>query len=130
VRRDTALPVLPIALFLRVGLDVVGRDASEESFWEHRILRFECAYVGLPGLDAERYATGENLLGVALSTLMRGPPERRAELVAEGLNRIARSGENDWRRFLLAECLEAYADLDEGQKERLQALLTTERYHE
>ncbi len=44
------------------------------------------------------------------------------------MKRIARSGENDWRRFLLAECLEAYADLDEAQKERLQALLTTEQY--
>jgi hypothetical protein len=46
------------------------------------------------------------------------------------LQRIARSGENDWRRFRLAECLEACADLDERQKERLQALLATERYQE
>ncbi len=130
LRRDTGLPVLPIGLFLRVGLDGVGWDAYEEHFWEHRILRFEYAYVGLPRLDAEQYASGENLLGVALSTLMRVSPERRAELFAEGLKRIARSGENDWRRFLLAECLEAYADLDTGQKERLQALLTTEQYAE
>ncbi len=28
------------------------------------------------------------------------------------------------------ECLEAYADLDEAQKERLQTLLQTEAYHE
>jgi hypothetical protein len=46
------------------------------------------------------------------------------------LKRIARSGENDYRRFLLAECLEAYADLDPAQKERLQALLKTEQYQE
>jgi hypothetical protein len=59
---------------------------------------------------------------------MRVPPERRAELHAEALKRIARSGENDFRRFLLAECLEAYADLDEAQRQRLQALLTTEQY--
>jgi hypothetical protein len=51
-------------------------------------------------------------------------------LYAEGLKRIARCGENDWRRFLLAECLEAYADLDEAQQQRLQALLTTEQYQE
>ncbi|MCI0457135.1 MAG: hypothetical protein L0Z62_09165, partial [Gemmataceae bacterium] len=63
-------------------------------------------------------------------SLMRVPPERRAELYAEGLKRIGRSGDNDWRRFLLSECLEAYADLDEVQKERLQALLTTEPYQE
>ncbi len=130
VERDLQLPVLPISLFLRVGLDGIGWDAYEEFFWEHRILRFEYAYVGLPALDAEQYVSGEHLLGVALSTLMRVPPERRAELYAEGLKRIARSGENDWRRFLLAECLEAYADLDEVQKEQLQTLLTTEQYQE
>jgi hypothetical protein len=130
LRRDTGLPVLPIGLFLRVGLDGIGWDAYEEHFWEQRLLRFEYAYVGLPALDGEPYATGENLLGVALSALMRVPAERRAELHAEGLKRIARSGENDFRRFLLAECLEAYADLDEAQKGQLEALLKTEPYQE
>jgi hypothetical protein len=130
LRRDSQLPVLPIGLFLRVGLDGIGWDAYEESFWEHRLLRFEYAYVGLPALDAQPYATGEHLLGVALSALMRVPPERRAELHAEALKRIARSGENDWRRFLLAECVEAYADLDEAQRQRLEELLTTEQYQE
>jgi Domain of unknown function (DUF4351) len=130
LRRDTGLPVLPIALFLRVGLDGIGWDAYEEQFWEQRIVRFEYAYVGLPALDGEPYATGENLLGVALSALMRLPADRRAELYAEGLKRIAGSGENDYRRFLLAECLEAYAELDEAQTQRLQALLRTEAYQE
>jgi hypothetical protein len=130
LRRDTGLPVLPIGLFLRVGLDGIGWDAYEERFWEQRIVRFEYAYVGLPALDGEQYATGENLLGVALSALMRLAADRKAELYAEGLKRIARSRENDFRRFLLAECLEAYAELDEVQKERLQTLLHAEAYKE
>jgi hypothetical protein len=107
LRRDTGLPVLPIGLFLRVGLDGVGWDTYEELFWEHRILRFDYAYVGLPALDAEQYVSGEHLLGVALSQLMRVPPERRAELFAEGLKRIVAARDNDWRRYLLRECLEA-----------------------
>lgn len=61
---------------------------------------------------------------------MRVPAVRRAESYAEGLKRIVRSGENDFRRFLLAEYLEAYADLDDMQKERLQALLNTDQYQE
>jgi hypothetical protein len=130
LRRDTGLPVLPIGLFLRVGLEGIGWDAYEEHFWEHRLLRFEYAYVGLPALDAERYAAGEHLVGVALSALMRVPPERRAELHAEALKRIALSGENDWRRFLLAECLEAYGQLDVDQLRRLEALLATGPYQE
>jgi hypothetical protein len=130
LRRDTQLPVLPIGLYLRVGLDGIGWDAYEEHFWEHRLVRFEYAYVGLPALAAEPYVSGEHLLGVALSALMRVPAERRAEVHAEALMRIARSGENDWRRFLLAECVEAYADMDEAQRQRLNALLATEPYQE
>jgi hypothetical protein len=130
LRRETQLPVLPIGLYLRVGLDGIGWDAYEEHFWEHRLLRFEYAYVGLPALEAERYATGEHLLGVALSSLMRVPAERRAELHAEALKRIARSGENDFRRFLLAECVEAYTELDAEQRQRFQELLATEQYRE
>jgi hypothetical protein len=128
LRRDSGLPVLPIGLFLRVGLEGIGWDAYEEHFWEHRLVRFEYAYVGLPALEAEPYVTGEHLLGVALSALMRTPPERRAELHAEALKRIAHSSENDWRRFLLAECLDAYGNLDEVQEEQLQALLSTEQF--
>src|SRR5262249_18808030 len=130
LRRDTQLPVLPIGLFLRVGLDGVGWDAYEEHFWDRRVLGFEYAYVGLPALDGEAYALGENLLGAALSTLMKVPADRKAELYAEALKRVAQARENDFRRFLLAECLEAYANLDEGQKARLQTLLKSEPYQE
>jgi hypothetical protein len=41
-----------------------------------------------------------------------------------------RFGREDYRRFLLAECLQAYAELDEPQNERLQALLHAEAYRE
>ena len=49
LRRDSGLAVLPIGLFLRVGLDGIGWDAYEERFWEHRLLRFEYAYFGAAG---------------------------------------------------------------------------------
>ena len=130
LRRDSQLPVLPIGLFLRVGLDGIGWDAFEEYFWEHRLVRFEYAYVGLPALDAETYVNGEQLLGVALSALMNTPPERCAELHAEALKRIATAGENDWRQFLLAECLEAYSKLDAAQRHQLDALIATQRFEE
>jgi hypothetical protein len=71
------LPVLPIGLYLRVGLDGIGWDVYEEYFWEHRILRFENPYVGLPALDAEQYLRQDNMLGVALAALMNVSPERR-----------------------------------------------------
>jgi hypothetical protein len=128
--RKYDLPVWPIGLFLRVGLDGVGWTDYSETFWGRRLLDFSFAYVGLPALDAETYLSGENLLGVALSSLMRVPKERRVELQAEGLDRIARSGQNEWRRFLLAETLHAYGELDAAEWERLQAMLVTEKYRE
>jgi hypothetical protein len=108
LRRDGQLPVLPIGLFPRVGLQGIGWDCYEESFWERRLLRFEYADVDLPALPAGDYATGEHLLGVALSALLRVPPELRAPLHAAALKRIGLSTENDGQRFLLAECLDPY----------------------
>ena len=130
LRRDYSLPVLPIGLYMRVGLDGIGWDSYEEHFWEHRILLFEYAYVGLPKLKAEDYVSGEHLLGVALSGLMKASPERRAELYAESLKRIAKSQENNKRQYLLAECLEAYINLDEEQRQQFQRLMDAEHYQE
>jgi hypothetical protein len=128
LRRQHGLPVLPIALYLRVGLDGIGWDVYEEMYWDHRLLSFTFAYVGLPGLDGEQYVAGEHLLGVALTVLMRVPPARRAAVHAEALRRLAEARENDYRRYLLLDCLEAYATLDEAQAKELGALLRTEHY--
>ena len=126
--RRHGLPVLPIALYLRVGLDEIGWDVYEETYWDHRLLSFTYAYVGLPGLDGDKYVAGEHLLGVAMTTLMRVPAARRAEVHAEALRRLAEARENDYRRYLLLDCLEADATLDEAQAQELGELLRTERY--
>jgi hypothetical protein len=119
---------LPIALYLRVGLDGIGWDVYQEKYWDHTLVSFSYAYVGLPGLNGEQYVAGEHLLGVALTALMHVPPERRAAVHAEALRRLAEARENDYRRYLLLDCLEAYATLDEAQARELGALLQTERY--
>jgi hypothetical protein len=121
------LPVLPIALYLRVGLDGVGWEIYEQWFWEHRLVHFEYPYVGLPALDAEEYVGGDNLLGVALAALMRISPERRAWLKAEALRRLVACPEDDWRRLLLCECVQAYLPLEGPQLEEFEHLLVTER---
>lgn len=130
LRNRHDLPVLPIALYLRVGLEGVGWDVYEEHFWEHRLLHFEYAYVGLPALDGEQYAASENVLGVALAALMRVPQERRTELAAEILQRLARCGENEYRRFLLAECALTYLARSEAQRQALEQVLRDERFKE
>src|SRR5262249_2620860 len=94
LRRRYALPVVPVCLFLRVGLDGLGWDAYEERLWDRLLLRFEYAYIGLPALDGLAYYNGANLFGLALSALMKLPAADRARIKAEGLARIARAKDN------------------------------------
>jgi hypothetical protein len=122
------LPVLPIGLYLRVGLQGIGWDVYEQWFWERCLVHFEYPYIGLPALDAEQYVNGDNLLGVALAALMRIAPERRAWLKAEALRRLATAPENDVRRYLLCECVQAYLPLEGPQLEAFHHLLVTEKY--
>jgi hypothetical protein len=129
LRRQHGLPVLPVALYLRVGLDGIGIDHYTESYGTMEVLRFSYLYVGLPALPAEQYVAGDNWIGVALSALMRVPAQRRAWLRAEALRRVYQEcQENLYRRQLLGECVEAYLTLDAGQQQEFEALLRQERY--
>jgi hypothetical protein len=128
LRRTHMLPVLPIGVFLRVGLDGVGTDAYTEVLWKLQPIRFEYLYVGLPALDAIEYVQGQNWLGVALAALMKIPKERVAWLGAEALRRIVGAPLNDQQRFLLGECVQAYLPLDEAQEEEFERLLASETF--
>ena len=128
LRDKHQLPVLPIGLFLQVGLDGVGIDVYEEHFWELRPVHFEYLYVGLPALDAIKYVEGENWLGVALAALMKIPKEKAAWLGAEALRRIKEAPLNDQKRFLLGECVQAYLPLDEVQQKEFDELLAGSNY--
>ena len=59
LRDKHQLPVLPIVLYLKVGLDGVGVDCYVEELWGLEISRFQYLYVGLPGLDGVEYVQGD-----------------------------------------------------------------------
>jgi hypothetical protein len=107
LRRRHRLPVLPIALYLRVGLDGLGADVFEEFIWDQKVLHFQYRYAGLPALEALDYVNRDILLGAAMAALMRIPPERRAWLKAESLRKIVEGRQSDNRRFLLCELVQA-----------------------
>lgn len=128
-RRRYHIPVLSAALYLRVALRGRGTDSYEESFQGVRSLT-RWPYVGLPGLNALTYLRGSNLLGVALSVLMKIKPERRPWLAAEALRRIVASEETVWRKKLLGECVMAYGLTDAPQRAAFNQLLAEEQYRE
>jgi hypothetical protein len=128
LRDEYELPVLPVVLYLRVGMQGVGTDTYEENFWEFQPVLFKYLYVGLPGLDGVKYVEGDNWLGVALSALMKIPPDRIAWLGAEALRKIRDAPLTDQKRFLLAECVQAYLPLGEEQQREFEGLIATEKY--
>ena len=131
LRRIHDEPVLPIAVYLRVGLEGVGIDVYTEEYDGLEVLRFQFYYVGLPALDAERFVSGDNLLGVGLSALMQAPEAARARLGLQALYRVmVESGENAYRKHLLGECLQAYLALNEEQGREYERLKQTEPFKE
>jgi hypothetical protein len=131
LRRKYDCPVLPIAVYLRVGLDGIGLDAYTEDFGGVPVVRFQFLYVGLPALEAERYVAGGSLLGVALSALMRKPEERKVWLRAEALRRIlVECRENESQRFMLQECVERYLQLNDEELRQFDQLFHTEPFRE
>lgn len=117
------LNVLPIAVYLRVGLEGRGVDAYEVHVLGRRPLRFEYDYVGLPGLKGEPYLAGGNVLGQALSALMNWPRAERPRAAVEALERIVGSAETPRRKLLLCDCVNSYAPLDDNQRVALSQLL-------
>jgi hypothetical protein len=130
LRDKYGLPVLPIVLYLKVGLEGIGVHQCVETVWELEVSRFQYLYVGLPGLDGVEYAKGDNWLGVALSVLMKIPPDRVAWLGAEALRRLTEAPLSEQERFLLGECVQAYLPLDEEQQVQFESLLQSGTYTE
>jgi hypothetical protein len=126
LRDAHGLPLLPIVIYLKVGFDGIGVDAYEERFWELDVLRFRYLYVGLPALDALEYVREENLLGVALSALMRIPSERVIELGQEAYRRLTAAPLTEQQKYLLLECVEAYLPLNDRGRDEFQRLLASE----
>jgi hypothetical protein len=128
LRDRYALPVLPIGLYLKVGLNGLGIDVFSEDFWELDVVRFKYLYVGLPGLHAENYINGDNWLGVALTALMKIPKDQIAQMGADALRRITESPLSDQKRYLLAECVQAYMENDATIQEQFAKLMLVEKY--
>ena len=128
LRDKHKLPVLPIALYLSVGMDGIGEDTVIEYFGRMEVMRFRYLYIGLKSLDALEYARGSNWLGVALSAMMKAERDQWPILGADALLRIADAPVNDHQRFLLSDCLQAYLPLDEANQATFERITKAEPY--
>jgi hypothetical protein len=121
-------PVLPIVLYLRVGMEGIGVDEVVEKVGDFPVFRFYYHYVGLPSLDAIQYAEGDNWLGVAMSALMKMAKEKAPVIGADALLRLADAPLNDFQRFLLSDCIHAYLPLDDEGRDIFERITKAEPY--
>ena len=125
------LPVLPIAVYLNVGLDGVGTEVLAELFETEdgqptfETLTFRYLYVGLPALAAEKYVECGNPLGAALSSLMKTPRGQLVSMKAKALRQVAAACHNDRQQELLSEFVMAYKPLNPTQISELRQLIQT-----
>lgn len=130
LRDKLRMPVLPITLFLRVGMEGVGKLIHKEQIRDLVTDYSESLYVGLPHFDGVEYAKGHNWLGVALSAWMKIPSDKVVSMGAKALRRIARAPLDPNKKFLLAEFMQAYLPFNEGQKREFKELIQTKAYFE
>ena len=122
------LPVLPIVLYLRVGMEGIGVDEVTIDFGPLQVMKFQYLYVGLRSLDALQYSRGDNLLGVALSALMQANRDDWPQLGADALLRLADAPLDPQQRFLLSDCLQAYIPLDAVGRELYERITKAQPY--
>lgn len=115
--------VLPIAIFLSVGLDGLGTGVYKRGIWQKKTLIFEYDYVGLPALAGEEYLHGNNMLGVAWSCVMHMARDRRPEAAAEALQIIEASRLSPEQKMTLMDFIHSYSPLKEEEWRDLNELL-------
>jgi hypothetical protein len=116
-------PILPVAVFLNVGLDGIGYDAYVETHGSLEVLRYQYLYVGLPKLQAVEYVQRAEPLAAALAALMKPPAGQRPQLKAQAWQRIAAAELTEFDRFLLSDCVDAYLGLDAAEESQFESIL-------
>lgn len=110
-------PVLPLVIFLSGGPRGIAWRGEVERLWEVELARFRYLAWGIGGSPAERYARRPEPLAWALAALMRPRRWRPAQHKLECLRRIAHADLDEARRFLLANCVETYLQLEPSEQE-------------
>jgi hypothetical protein len=116
-------PIFPVVLYLQGG-EGLADEEYQESLFERELFRFRYASVGLARLPAEEYVeTGP--FGAALAVLMsRRKDADPVVLEADMQQRVAKSGLDDLRMFLLLDVIETYSKLSEDERARLERLIS------
>jgi hypothetical protein len=123
LRRTHRKPVLPLVLFLKVGLKGLGIRVIDDPPDGDPVLSMRYRYIGLTGLPAADYLAGDSWLGVALSALMRAAKADRLAIGVEAMRRLGDAPLPDGQKALLGDCVETYIELPEAELTRFRGII-------
>jgi len=87
-----------------------------ETLFGQAYIRLECWRIPLGALSTENYLTAEPVLGAALAALTHAHSGDRVDLRLASLERIANSGLDEARQYLLMNFVETYLTLSEDEQ--------------
>jgi hypothetical protein len=108
LRQRHRLPVLPLAVYLNVGLQGLGIDSYGEDFGPLDVLCFKYLYVGMPALDGIEYLQRGDEVAASLITLMRVPDDQLPAAAWAAQECVAQSSRTEQEKFLLLRMIETY----------------------
>jgi hypothetical protein len=117
------LPVLSIALVLYSNSAGLGFQRLAENVMGQQLTAAESWEIGPRDLDAFTYAERGPALAIGLAALMRVRRRDRVKLKARLFVRLAASGLDEARQFLLYNLIETYLPLDDEEVIALRARL-------
>jgi hypothetical protein len=109
-------PVISIELAPFASTGTVELCRYTEMLFGQEYIRLEYWRIPLGALSAENYLTAEPVLGAALAALMHSQSGDRVDLRLASLERIANSGLDPARQYLLVNFVETYLTLDEDEQ--------------
>lgn len=118
-------PVIPIVIYLKGGPPGIRRRIYSRTACNQELRRFTYWQLSLTRTPAESFLRRDEPLAWALAALMRAGPLSPVQHRLECLTRIADHGShlNPAQRYLLANCVGTYVQLDRRQEEDLMATL-------
>ena len=122
------LPVVPIAVYLKVAGDGIGWQTRDLTCWGHTIVSYHFPYIGLPGLDGVRYAETSNPIALALTGLMNVSHADRARIKGEALQRVEKLKLDARQRALLLDSVDVFTVLDRQQQAEFDRLLKSPQF--
>jgi hypothetical protein len=130
IRGRTRQPVFPIVVYLSPGTGGVVLETYSEGVFGTTFLTFQYWAVGLPDLSADDYRESENLVGVALSALMKPSSVGSVLQKWEAIRRILTSSLDESRKILLTNVVENYIPLSETEAEQYNQLVEQDNTRE